>query len=343
MTELIVSEQHALAPIVTNEQIDLIKRTVAKDATTAELQLYLYDCARHGVHPLDRLLHFTKRSGKYTPITSIDLLRSRASDSGDLGGIDDAQYSGEPMVDGFAARVTVYRIVQGQRCPFSATARWSEYKPAENDFMWRKMPHLMLGKCAEALALRKAFPRQLAGLYAKEEMDQADNAGASYYPPAPAANAVTGEITDGGPPASDKQRNFIAGLQDKLNWTSEQLAAYASEQRLDLALLTKSQASTMIEQLRALAEERVAPTESPRAQKIARVAALLNDATKAGVKIALDKPLAKQSDAELDITINQVEVRLGKTAASELPEPYRRAADLSDEWNAIDEAASAHH
>jgi hypothetical protein len=36
--------------------------------------------------------------------------------------------------------------------------------------MWRRMPHLMIGKCAEGLALRKAFPRQLAGLYAREEL-----------------------------------------------------------------------------------------------------------------------------------------------------------------------------
>ena len=171
------------APIVTNEQVELVKQTVAQNATNAELNLYLYDCARHGVHPLDRLLHFTKRQGKYTPITSIDLLRSRAADTGELGGIEDPQYRGEPTGAGldFTASVTVYRFVQGQRCPFTATARWTEYKPAE-DFMWRKMPFLMLGKCAEALALRKAFPRQLAGLYAKEEMDQADNTGASYAP-----------------------------------------------------------------------------------------------------------------------------------------------------------------
>jgi len=179
--ELVVTTSAPLAPVVTNEHIELLRRTVAKDATKEELDLYLYDCQRHGVHPLDKLLHFTKRQGKYTPITSIDLLRSRAADTGELGGIEDPHYEGMVATPNFTASVTVWRFVQGQRCPFTATARWSEYKPdaggsGNGDVMWRKMPFLMLGKCAEALALRKAFPRQLAGLYAKEEMDQADNA-----------------------------------------------------------------------------------------------------------------------------------------------------------------------
>lgn len=162
-----------VAPVVTAEQLDLVKKTVANGATADELKLYLYDCARQGVHPLDKLIHFTKRSGKYTPITSIDFMRIRAADTGDYAGSDDALFVGTPQKEDFAASVTVWRFVQGQRCAFTATARWPEYKPEANDFMWKKMPHTMLGKCAEALALRKGFPKQLAGLYAKEEMDQA--------------------------------------------------------------------------------------------------------------------------------------------------------------------------
>jgi len=118
-----------VAPAVTAEQTALIKATIAKDATDAELQLFFYDCARQGVHPLDRLIHFTKRKGKYTPVTSIDLMRSRAADTGEYAGSDDAAFVGAQKTDTWAATVTVWRLVQGQRCSFTATARWSEYRP----------------------------------------------------------------------------------------------------------------------------------------------------------------------------------------------------------------------
>ncbi len=203
-----LAERPTTAPAVTPEQIDLIKRTVANGATADELKLYLYDCARQGVHPLDKLIHFTKRGGKYTPITSIDFMRTRAADTGDYAGSDDASFHFELLANGApdyvkpprSATVTVWRLVQGQRCPFTATARWSEYKPAENDFMWQKMPHTMLAKCAEALALRKGFPRQLAGLYAKEELDQAGSDRGGYTVEAPPVPVVreSGSARSGG-------------------------------------------------------------------------------------------------------------------------------------------------
>lgn len=164
----------ALQMGISDIQLQTLRDTYAKGATDAQLILYAHDCQRNGVSVLDRLIHFTQRDGKYTPITSIDFLRSRAADTCEVMGIDEAQFEGTPMQKGFRAYVTVYRFVQNQRCAFSASARWEEYYPGDKlGFMWRKMPYVMLGKCAEALALRKAFPKQLAGLYTQDEMAQA--------------------------------------------------------------------------------------------------------------------------------------------------------------------------
>src|SRR5690349_20725431 len=71
---------------------------------------------------------------------------------------------------------------------------------------------------------------------------------------APAPAPIT--IRDPDAPASDNQRNYIATLQDKLTWNSEQLAAYAEDQSVDLVTMTKGQASGFIDGLKKLAEER---------------------------------------------------------------------------------------
>jgi hypothetical protein len=117
-----LAERAELGLTVTPDQLDLVTRTIAAGATEAELKLYLYDCARQRVHPLDRLLHFTKRGGKYTPVTSIDLMRIRAAETGEYAGSDDAVFrtnlspAGVGHLDIEAATVTVWRLVQGARC-----------------------------------------------------------------------------------------------------------------------------------------------------------------------------------------------------------------------------------
>lgn len=167
------------------EQVDLIKQTVAKGATDSELQLFLYTAKRIGLDPLLRQVHAVKRwdsaSGKETMAiqTGIDGYRLIAGRTGMHMGTSDAVFDREDQEHPGKATVIVYRLINGKICEFPGTARWSEYCAMRKDgtpmALWKKMPYLMLGKCAEALALRKAFPQELSGLYTFEEMDQADN------------------------------------------------------------------------------------------------------------------------------------------------------------------------
>jgi len=76
------------------------------------------------------------------------------------------------------ATVTVYlKGPEGERVPVIATAAWDGFYPIseKQTFMWRRMPYHMLAKVAEALALRKAFPIQFAGVYAPEEIGTFDD------------------------------------------------------------------------------------------------------------------------------------------------------------------------
>lgn len=171
------------------DQVALLKRTYAKGATDDELKLYEYQCQRTGLDPFNRQIYFRKQQGKggtqIVFITAIDGYRSIADKTGLYAGNDDYIFDGKfteydhiQKANGnppTTATATVYKIVHGQRVSFKATTRWQEYYPGDaQGFMWKKMPYLMLGKTAEALALRKAFPSELGGVYTKEEMDQAD-------------------------------------------------------------------------------------------------------------------------------------------------------------------------
>lgn len=177
----------ALAPLgggspLTRDQIDLLKRTVARGVTDDELQLFVHVANRSGLDPFAKQIHAVKRWDKkanrevMTIQTGIDGFRVVASRTSTHAGTDEAVFvekDGKPT----KATVTVYKLVGGVRCPFTATARWDEYVQTFKDGnpmgLWGKMPFTMLGKCAEALALRKAFPMDLSGVYAHEEMTQA--------------------------------------------------------------------------------------------------------------------------------------------------------------------------
>lgn len=106
--------------------------------------------------------------------TGIDGMRTIAERTGQYGGSDDAVFvKGKDYPA--KASVTVYKLnpKTGERMPTTASARWLEYYPGDKQgMMWKKMPHVMLAKVAEALALRKAFP-VASQVYVAEEMEQA--------------------------------------------------------------------------------------------------------------------------------------------------------------------------
>lgn len=191
LKEVMVIDDQPLVPAdykskLTRQQIELIKNTIAKGSSDDELKMFLYVCERTRLDPFTKQIHLVprwdSRLGKEmrTPIVGIDGLRSVAERTGVYAGNDDPIYDDEAKPT--KATVTVYKIVQGLRVGFTASARWDQYVPLKKDGsiaspLWNKMPHLMLGKCAEGLALRKAFPAVMSGLYVAEEMQQAQQGG----------------------------------------------------------------------------------------------------------------------------------------------------------------------
>ena len=168
---------------LSGEQVALIKRTIAKGATDDELQLFLWVAKRHRLDPFTRQLHLVRRwdknaeagdgkKGAYvaTIQVGIDGYRQMASRYPDFGSVSEAEYEMGQSKMPVWARVRVLK--KGMSEPSVGVAYWDEYAPdltQPGAFMWKKMPRHMLAKCAEAIALRKAYP-DLADIYTEDEM-----------------------------------------------------------------------------------------------------------------------------------------------------------------------------
>lgn len=169
--------------LLSQGDLAVLRNSKFKGFTDDEISYARSVCSHLQLNPILKQIHFVKRKdhsdGTYTVTVQvgIDGFRLAAERTGRYAGSDDGIFEYKPGTHApIKASVTVYKMVDGIRVPYTASARWEEYYPgdqAKEGFMWRKMPHGQLAKCAEALALRKAFPQELSALRTDEEMAQA--------------------------------------------------------------------------------------------------------------------------------------------------------------------------
>jgi len=167
----------------TPEQEEMIREHYSTGASKSEFEVLMAVAKARRLNPLLRQVHFVKRwdnqkeKNIWAVQVSIDGLRAIAERTGTYDGQDEPEFEHDKNGRITVARVRVYK--RGVSRPFVGVARWSEYVQTKRDGnptkFWADMPYTMLAKCAEALAIRKAFPEDSGGLYVPEEMMQAEN------------------------------------------------------------------------------------------------------------------------------------------------------------------------
>lgn len=177
----------------TPDKISLIQRTIAPSVSKDEFELFIARCKQTGLDPIARQIYAISRydaqvgGNKMSIQVSIDGMRLLAERSGKYAGQLGPLFCGEDGKEWhevwtakeppYAAKVGILRSDFQQ--PLWSVAKYAEYVQRKKDGaamgLWAKMPDLMLAKCAESLALRRAFPYETSGLYTREEMAQADN------------------------------------------------------------------------------------------------------------------------------------------------------------------------
>jgi phage recombination protein Bet len=162
------------------DTLEFIRQEIANGAPDPQLEYFLRLCQSRGLDPTAREIYYIPRmdngTRKWTAQIGIDGYRAIAERTGLYDGQDAPTFTFGKDGKLESATVVVYRKGSARGIP--GTAYYAEYvqtKDGKPTSMWQKMPRNQLAKCAEALALRKAFPRNLGGLYAAEEMEQAGN------------------------------------------------------------------------------------------------------------------------------------------------------------------------
>jgi phage recombination protein Bet len=159
-------------------KIQLLKNTVCKGISTANFEVFLHICKRTGLDPFSKQIYAIPRGSQMTIQTSIDGYRLIAERTGKYAPGKEPSFEIDKEGKLVSATSYVKKMTDdGTWHEIGATAYYEEYVQSYNgkpSNFWAKMPRVMLAKCAESLALRRAFPSELSGIHTEDEMKQAD-------------------------------------------------------------------------------------------------------------------------------------------------------------------------
>jgi phage recombination protein Bet len=153
------------------EEIQLIKETVAKGATDSEFKVFLYRCRKMDLDPLKsgQIFFIKYNNNPGTIVVGLDGFRARAARTGLHSGTKRGVIR-DDKGKCIGAWAEVYR--KDWEHPAREEVSLAEYNSGKAQ--WAKMPETMIKKVAETAALRMAFPDELGDLRSPEEMDQAE-------------------------------------------------------------------------------------------------------------------------------------------------------------------------
>ena len=184
------------------ERMLAMRQTIAPTLNDGELELFALIAKRKGLDPFSGQIvavkRNTNRGARVTYQTGIDGYRSIAERTGEYRGSDEPEFGPvcqcdrQPAGHPEWARVVVHRrLGPDDYIHQAARAKWHEYYP-QDGFIWNDKPEVMLGKCAEAAAFRKAFPWVLGDIYIPEELARRveEEDGPPAEPPTVAARSM---------------------------------------------------------------------------------------------------------------------------------------------------------
>lgn len=176
--------------------------------------------------------------------------RITAFRTGQMAGQDEPVFGDTVTFRGIEApewcRVTVYRFINNERCAFSHTEYFCEAcattKEGKPNSMWSKRPRGQLAKCAEAGALRKAFPDELGGVITADEVNEEP---INQHSAATPDNGTTVIDTQSVELITPEQLEQMKSLIDVTKSNEHSLLAYAGNVE-SLEKITKSKAEEVI-------------------------------------------------------------------------------------------------